>query len=72
MLSMSQVISSLLNEETRKKIASTYNVQALIRENKGRSKGKGSKGSGKFKGKSQNKEKSKKWLNAIIVARKES
>ena len=72
MLFMSQVISRLLNEQIRRQTTGTYNVQALIRGNKGRSKGRGSKGHSKFKGKSQHRKKSKKWLNAIIVARKGS
>ena len=43
-LSMSQVTSSLLNEETRRKTAGTDNAQAFVTEKRGRSKSRGPKG----------------------------
>ncbi|KAA8534394.1 hypothetical protein F0562_031911 [Nyssa sinensis] len=57
-LSMGQVSSSLFNEETRRKLAGTDNAQALVSENRGRSKNKGHKGHGKSKGRSQSRGKS--------------
>ncbi|KAA8538269.1 hypothetical protein F0562_027908 [Nyssa sinensis] len=52
-LSMGQVSSSLFNEETRRKLVDTDNAQALISENRGRSKNRGYKGHGKSKRRSQ-------------------
>lgn len=57
-LSMGQVSSSLFNEETRRKLAGTDNAQALVSENRGRSKSRGYKGRGKSKGRSQSRGKS--------------
>ncbi|KAA8515633.1 hypothetical protein F0562_018756 [Nyssa sinensis] len=57
-LSMAQVSSSLFNEETRRKLAGTDNAQALVSENRGRSKNRGHKGHGKSKGRSQSRGKS--------------
>ncbi|KAA8550265.1 hypothetical protein F0562_001949 [Nyssa sinensis] len=57
-LSMGQVSSSLFNEETRRKLVGTDNAQALVSENRGRSKNRGQKGRGKSKGRSQSRGKS--------------
>ncbi|KAA8532769.1 hypothetical protein F0562_032802 [Nyssa sinensis] len=57
-LSMGQVSSSLFNEETRRKLAGTDNAQALVSENRGRSKNRGHKEHGKSKGRSQSRGKS--------------
>ncbi|KAA8523891.1 hypothetical protein F0562_010314 [Nyssa sinensis] len=57
-LSMGQVSSSLFNEETRRKLVGTDNAQALVSENRGRSKNRGHKGHGKSKGRSQSRGKS--------------
>ncbi|KAA8515033.1 hypothetical protein F0562_018180 [Nyssa sinensis] len=57
-LSMGQVSSSLFNEETRRKLAGTDNAQALVSENRGRSKNRGHKGHGKSKGRSLSRGKS--------------
>ncbi|KAA8538095.1 hypothetical protein F0562_027703 [Nyssa sinensis] len=58
-LSMGQVSSSLFNEEIRRKLAGTNNAQALVSENRGRSKNRGHKGYGKSKGRSQSTERGK-------------
>ena len=60
-LSMSQVTSNLLNEETRRKTAGTDNAQAFVTEKMGKSKSRGPKGGrGKSRGGSQTKKKSEK------------
>ncbi|KAA8529366.1 hypothetical protein F0562_033835 [Nyssa sinensis] len=62
-LSMGQVSCSLFNEETRRKLAGTDNAQALVSENRGRSKNRGYKGRGKSKGRSQSRGKEQKEEN---------
>ncbi|KAA8525967.1 hypothetical protein F0562_007933 [Nyssa sinensis] len=57
-LSMGQVSSNLFNEETRRKLTGKDNAQALVSENRGRSKNKSHKGRGKSKGRSQSRGKS--------------
>ncbi|KAA8515916.1 hypothetical protein F0562_019095 [Nyssa sinensis] len=57
-LSMGQVSSSLFNEETRRKLAGTDNAQALVSENRGRSKNRGHKRHEKSKGRSLSRGKS--------------
>ncbi len=58
-LQLAMVKDSLFNEETRRKDMAKDDAQALVTENKGRSKGRNSKGSGKSRSQSQTKGKVK-------------
>jgi hypothetical protein len=58
-LQLAMVKDSLFNEETRRKDMAKDDAQALVTENRGRSKGRNSKGSGKSRSQSQTKGKVK-------------
>jgi hypothetical protein len=58
-LQLAMVKDSLFNEETKRKDMGKDDVQALVTENRGRSKGRNSKGRGKSKSQSQTKGKVK-------------
>ena len=58
-LQLAMVKDSLFNEETRRKDMGKDDAQALVTENKGRSKGRNSKGRGKSRSQSQTKGKVK-------------